>query len=112
MVDMSRFFGLCMIVLILSILLWAQVSKTPAPSYPQWEVRSVFPRETSPALYQQVSQQEIDSLAAQGWELVSVVPYVIRNEEHGTAATNRPAVTQAYPAYFFKRAKLADNGKH
>ena len=112
MVHMSRFFGLCVIVLISSILLWAQVSKTSAPSHPQWELHSVFPRETSPAMYQQVSQQEIEGLAAQGWELVSVVPYVIRNEERGSASTNRPAVTQTYPAYFFKRAKLAENVKH
>jgi hypothetical protein len=112
MVHMSRFFGLCVVVLILSILLWAQVSKTPAPAYPQWEVHSLFPRETSPAIYQQVSQQEIESLATQGWELVSVVPYVIRNEERGSASTNKPAVTQAYPAYFFKRAKQPENGKH
>ena len=86
---------------------------TPAQTqtYPAYEVHSVFPRETSPAMYQQVSEQEIESLAAQGWELVSVVPYVIRNEERGSAATNRPAVTQAYPAYFFKRPKAQENGK-
>lgn len=112
MVHMSRLLGLCVIVLILSILVWAQASKTAAPVHPQWELHSVFPRETSPAMYQQVSQQEIEGLAAQGWELVSVVPYVIRNEERGSASTNRPAVTQTYPAYFFKRAKLPENGKH
>lgn len=86
-------------------------ASTPGQAYPAYEVLSVFPRETSPAVYQQVSEQEIESLAAQGWELVSVVPYVIRNEERGGAATNRPAVTQAYPAYFFKRLKAPENGK-
>lgn len=91
---------------------WAQQGKAPAPAYPQYEVRSVFPRETSPAIYEQVSQQEIQSLASQGWELVSVVPFVYRNEERGTALNNKPAVTQTYPAYFFKRIKLQENGKH
>ena len=91
---------------------WAQQTRPPAPAYVQYEVRSVFPRETSPALYEQVSQQEIQGLASQGWELVSVVPFVYRNEERGTAANNKPAVTQTYPAYFFKRAKLPENGKH
>jgi hypothetical protein len=83
----------------------AQQTKTPAPAYLPFEVRSVFPHEASPAMYEQVSQQEIQSLAAQGWELVSVVPYVYRNEERGTASNNKPAVTQTYPAYFFKRVK-------
>jgi hypothetical protein len=90
---------------------WAQQGKTPAPAYPQYEVRSVFPRETSPAIYEQVSQQEIQSLAGQGWELVSVVPFVYRNEERGPALNNKPAVTQTYPAYFFKRIKPLENGK-
>jgi hypothetical protein len=85
---------------------WAQQSKAPAAVYAQYEMRSVFPRETSPAMFEQVSQQELQSLAAQGWELVSVTPYVYRNEERGSALNNKPAVTQTYPAYFFKRVKL------
>ena len=90
---------------------WAQQAKAPAAVYAQYEVRSVFPRETSPAMYEQVPAQEVQSLAAQGWELVSVVPYVYRNEERGNALNNKPAVTQTYPAYFFKRTKLPENGK-
>jgi hypothetical protein len=87
-------------------LVWAQQTRSPAPAaYVPYEVRSIFPRETSPAMYEQVSQQEIQSLAAQGWELVGVVPFVYRNEERGTASNNKPAVTQTYPAYFFKRAR-------
>jgi hypothetical protein len=86
-------------------IVWAQQTKTPAPAYVQYEVRSVFPRETSPAMYEQVSQQDIQGLAAQGWELVGVVPFVYRNEERGTALNNKPAVTQTYPAYFFKRVR-------
>ncbi len=92
--------------------LWAQPGKPPnRPVYPPFEVRSLFPRETSPALYEQVSQQEIQNLAAQGWELVSVVPFVYRNEERGRAPNNKPAVTQTYPAYFFKRLKLPESAK-
>ena len=56
-------------------------------------------------MYEQVSQQEIQSLASQAWELVSVVPFVYRNEERGDASNNKPAVTQTYPAYFFKRIR-------
>jgi hypothetical protein len=85
---------------------WAQQVKAPATVYAQYEMRSVFPRETSPAIYEQVSQQELQTLAAQGWELVSVMPFVYRNEERGNAANNKPEVTQTYPAYFFKRVKL------
>ena len=85
---------------------WAQQSKAPAAVYAQYEMHSEFPRETSPAMFEQVSQQELQTLASQGWELVSVMPFVYRNEERGAAANNKPAVTQAYPAYFFKRVKL------
>ena len=73
---------------------------------PAWEVRSVFPRETSPAQYEQVPQRDLQRLADEGWELVSVTPYVYRNEERGGSNVNpKPVVTQTYPAYFFKRAK-------
>lgn len=85
---------------------WAQQTKAPTAVYAQYEMRSVFPRETSPAMYEQVPQQELQTLASQGWELVSVTPFVYRNEERGTAANNKPAVTQSYPAYFFKRVRL------
>jgi hypothetical protein len=75
---------------------------------PGYEVRSVLPRETSPAQYRQVEQIELQNLADQGWELVAVVPYIYKNEERGTPdLAPRPMVTQTYPAYFFKRPKLA-----
>jgi len=90
---------------------WAQQGKAPAPVYAQYEVRSIFPRETSPAMFEQVSQQELQTLASQGWELVSVTPYVYRNEERGSASNNKPAVTQTYPAYFFKRVRLPENNR-
>jgi hypothetical protein len=85
-------------------LLWAQQRS----SLPQYEVKSILPRETSPAQYQQVEPRELEMAADQGWELVSVMPYVYKNEERGTPAMSpRPMVTQTYPAYFFKRAKPA-----
>ena len=87
------------------LLLWAQRDR-PGDHSP-YEVRSVYPREVSPAQYQQVEQQELRDLAGQGWELVAVVPYIYRNEERGTPAiAPRPMVTQTYPAYFFNRLKL------
>jgi len=104
---MKRIIVLSLTLAMLAVVfVWAQQTKAPAAVYAQYEVHSVFPRETSPAMYEQVSQQELQTLASQGWELVSVMPFVYRNEERGSAATNKPAVTQSYPAYFFKRAKL------
>ena len=73
----------------------------------QMEVRSVFPLEFSPGLYRQVEQSQLQLLAQQGWELVSVTPYIYRNEERGPELHGpKPVVTQTYPAYFFKRVKL------
>lgn len=73
----------------------------------QMEVRSVFPLESSPGLYRQVDQSQLQLLAQQGWELVSVMPYIYRNEERGPELHGpKPVVTQTYPAYFFKRVKL------
>jgi hypothetical protein len=54
------------------LFVWAQRDR-PGDHLP-YEVRSVFPREVSPAQYQQVEQQELRDLAGQGWELVAVVP--------------------------------------
>jgi hypothetical protein len=86
--------------------LWAQRDR--ATDRAPYEVRSVFPREVSPAQYQQVEQQELRDLSGQGWELVAVVPYIYRNEERGTPAmAPRPMVTQTYPAYFFKRLRTS-----
>ena len=107
MVFMKKIIVLSLTLLTAAVaLVWAQQGKTTDAVYAQYEVRSVFPRETSPAMYEQVSQQELQTLASQGWELVSVMPYVFRNEERGPKLDNKPAVTQAYPAYFFKRVKL------
>ena len=112
MVCMNRIIVLSLALLTAAVaFVWAQQGKAPAAVYAQYEVHSVFPRETSPAMYEQVTQQEVQTLASQGWELVSVMPFVYRNEERGSASNNKPAVTQTYPAYFFKRMKLPENGK-
>lgn len=87
-------------------LLWGQRERVADPA--PLEVRSVFPREVTPGQYQQVTQAELQLLANQGWELVSVMPYVYRNEEHGQELQGpRAVVTQTYPAYFFKRVRVA-----
>jgi hypothetical protein len=90
------------------VLVWAQQTKAPQPYvYPPYEVRFLFPREVSPARYEQVPAHDVQALATQGWELVSVTPYIYLNEERGDAPTNKPMVTQTYPAYFFKRLRVA-----
>jgi hypothetical protein len=92
------------------VLVWAQRDRTPV--YPPYEVKSIFPHETSPGLFKQVDEREIQLLAEQGWELVSVMPYIYRNEERTNAPTNpKPMVTQTYPAYFFKRPLVYENRK-
>jgi hypothetical protein len=86
------------------LLLWGQRDRSG--DRPAYEVKSLMPRETSPAQYRQVEAAEIQTLASEGWELVAVVPYIYKNEERGTPdLAPRPMVTQVYPAYFFKRLK-------
>jgi hypothetical protein len=72
--------------------------------YPQWETRMVSPREISPARYKQVEDWELQRLEREGWELVSVTPYALQNEERGPEG-RKQVVTQVYPAYYFKRLK-------
>ena len=57
--------------------------------------------------YKQVPPSELRRLGDQGWQLVSVTPYVLLNEERGPEG-KKLAVTQTYPAYFFKRPRLLD----
>jgi hypothetical protein len=107
MCQMKRTLPVVVVFLMAAIFLWAQRDRTaPPPGYVAFEVRSVFPHEISPGKYEQVREAELQSLANQGWELVSVMPYIYRNEEHGPDMPGpRPVVTQTYPAYFFKRVK-------
>jgi hypothetical protein len=102
---MKRLFFGVFVGIVVVVIAWGQ-RQASTSSYLPYEVRSVFPRETTPAHYEQVDQRELQQLADQGWELVSVTPYVYRNEERGgTLPAPRPMVTQTYPAYFFKRIK-------
>jgi cbb3-type cytochrome oxidase subunit 3 len=91
------------ILLIAAVFLaWGQRDRSADPA--AYEIKSLFPRETSPAHYEQVENHQIQALAESGWELVAVVPYIYRNEERGTPdMAPRPMATQVYPAYFFKR---------
>jgi hypothetical protein len=85
------------------LVLWAQRSNYPG--YLPYELKALFPKETGPGQYQYVDPREIQALSEQGWELVSVVPHVYRNEERGNSPNIRPVVTQVYPAYFFQRLR-------
>jgi hypothetical protein len=88
-------------------LVWAQREFVTREGTTRLEVRSVFPREVTPGKYEQVDQRTLQTLADQGWELVSVMPYVYRNEERGPELQGpKPVVTQTYPAYFFKRVRV------
>jgi hypothetical protein len=97
--------AVCFLVMAAAFL-WAQRER-PAQDSVHLEVRSVFPREVTPGKYEQVDQRSLQQLADQGWELVSVMPYVYRNEERGPELQGpKPVVTQTYPAYFFKRVRV------
>jgi len=86
------------------LLMWAQRGRFYMEAAP-FEVKLVFPKEVSPGKYQQVDARDLQALADDGWELVSVTPFVYLNEERGATTAQRPVVTQTYPAYFFKRVK-------
>lgn len=91
-----------------SALVWAQLKDGPPgrrdTARAQWEFKAVFPQEISPARYRQVAVSELDFISRDGWELVSVTPYVYMNEERGPDG-RKLVVTQTYPAYFFKRPR-------
>jgi len=78
----------------------------PQGSRVAWEITAVLPREISPARYAQVSEGELNRMAEEGWQLVSVAPYVLLNEERGPE-DRRESVTQTYPAYYFQRSRPA-----
>lgn len=106
---MKRIAALAALVLAAVALLFAQRTRTESVSnHAPMEMLSVFPTETQPGIYRQVEQSRLDALAEQGWELVSVMPFVYRNEEHnnGEMRGPKPVVTQTYPAYFFKRVRI------
>ena len=86
-------------------MLWAQRGRYVEP--PPYELKMVFPREITPGRYQQVEARDLVLLAEDGWELVSVTPYIYLNEERGEPKDQKAVVTQTYPAYFFKRLKMS-----
>ncbi len=81
-----------------------------APVYAPYELLSVYPQETGDGEFDQVDPAQLQSLSAEGWQLVSVAPYAYRNEGHATStqatAPPPPLVTQVYLAYFFQRSRL------
>lgn len=105
---MKRILAPALLIMALAAILLAQrdFRLTEVPGGPGLEVKALFPREVTPAMYKQVEPNEIAMAAQQGWELVSVMPYVYKNEERGPELHGpKPMVTQTYPAYFFKRAR-------
>lgn len=92
-------------ILATAILLAQQNRPRPAGEHPQWEVKVLHPQEISAGRYMQVRPYELDNMAAEGWELVSMTEFVLRNEEHQGPNNERPMVTQAYLSYAFKRLK-------
>ena len=105
---MKRTAAILLVALAAVALLLGQRLRSDGSGHPPMEMLSVFPAETQPGLYQQVDQRRLDTLGEQGWELVSVTPFIYRNEEHnnGEMRGPKPVVTQTYPAYFFKRARI------
>ncbi len=88
-------------------LVWGQRERlAPRPEVATWEYRSLVPQETGPGAYRQVEWLDVTLLGGQGWELVSVTPWVIRNDERKYKAEESPKViTQNYMAYYFKRPR-------
>jgi hypothetical protein len=81
-----------------------------APVFAPYEMMSVFPQEAGNGAFDQVDPAQLQSLSADGWQLVSVAPYAYRNEGHATTADATvpppPLVTQVYLAYFFQRSRM------
>jgi len=87
------------------VLLFSQPQNAQLPTHVPFETFAILPHEGPPGFYKQVETREVQAAADQGWELVSVMPYIYRNEERGSE-NPKAIVTQTYPAYFFKRARM------
>jgi hypothetical protein len=86
-------------------------SSSHTPAYAPYEVLSVFPEESGNGTFAQVDPNQLQSLAGEGWQLVSVAPYAYRNEGAPGASSQSsspppPLITQVYLAYFFQRSRL------
>jgi hypothetical protein len=82
-----------------------------SPVYAPYELLSVYPQESGSGEFSQVDPAQLQSLSAEGWQLVSVAPYAYRNEGAPGAANQAtapppPLVTQVYLGYFFQRSRL------
>ena len=100
--------GITLCLALAGLLVWGQRARDamPHPNTPTWEYRALVPEEISVGHYKQVEWFDVQSLGLQGWELVSVTSYVIRNDEHKGKVEGMPRiVTQNYMAYYFKRPK-------
>jgi hypothetical protein len=108
------FLALLLLLTTATVVLVAQQQTRSRPvssgQYPQWEVKVLNPQEIAPGRFSQVRPYELDEMATEGWELVSMTTFVLRNEEHeGAKGGERPIVTQAYMSYAFKRLKRDQN---
>ncbi|WP_321477998.1 hypothetical protein [uncultured Paludibaculum sp.] len=91
-----------------AVLVWAQRDRGVAPprELPTWEYLHLQPQEIGVGEYQQVSWYQVTALGAQGWELISVTPWVLRNDLHKPQKEGESRlVTQNYVAYYFKRQR-------
>ncbi|MBI4890426.1 MAG: hypothetical protein HY821_07350, partial [Acidobacteria bacterium] len=62
--------------------LWGQRERfAPSQEVATWEYRALIPQEVAPGSYRQVEFFDVMRMGDQGWELVSVTPWVIRNDE-------------------------------
>ena len=70
---MKRILAPALLIMALAAILLAQrdFRLTEVPGGPGLEVKALFPREVTPAMYKQVEPIEIALAAQQGWELVS-----------------------------------------
>lgn len=94
--------------LAVAVLLFAQREQLAPPrGVAPWEYRALLPQEIGPGMYRQVDWFQVLEMGNQGWELVSVTPYVIRNDERKYRNEENPrVVTQNYLAYYFKRQRV------
>lgn len=90
-----------------ALLLAQRHSLAPPRGVAPWEYRALLPQEIGPGVYRQVEWFQVVEMGNQGWELVSVTPYVIRNDERKYKGEENPRiVTQNYLAYYFKRQRV------
>lgn len=90
-----------------ALLLAQRDTLAPPRGVAPWEYRALLPQEIGPGVYRQVEWFQVVEMGNQGWELVSVTPYVIRNDERKYKGEENPRiVTQNYLAYYFKRQRV------